>query len=564
MDRHRWIMCLLVPLAVASTMVIEADGSRAASPVTLSAFDQPELSVPLRLPPDPFADEPSAGDAADQPYVMDAEEIGAGTIIDFPEERPPFIYELIEAAPRALTWPDKPLAGFFSRVLFAEHVEIESALEEEATGLQPIPERPRLLVEWNERFLSPGWLNRGIKMPTGVIWRPAVWVFGQYRSAYQYFDTNRAPDPISEWANTLDLFGQVNLSGTERVLVGLRPMDEERGDRREFAGYDFRNGNWIDGGNAEFQTLFFEGDFGEIFPFLDPYDTRFLDYGFSVGRMPLIAQQGLLLNEDRADSVTVTRNTLNGYGNLNLRITGVYSWDELNRNSPTGRPNTFDEGSQMFAILTESDYYHNTFNVDAVYVDSDDRVFGDLFSFGVSAIRRHYLFHNTYNTSLHFLASIPNGPTTPFSNQGELLFAQTSWTPHHTEDLIYVNAFWAIDQFTSPARGPLVGGPLGQTGILFAAPGLGRAGPPINNGTNDVAGASLGYQLFFDETRQQVIWEIGGRKETEGVSRGIIATGMRYQRAMGQHFIFIVDGFVGKQEAMPTSTGARSEILLRF
>jgi hypothetical protein len=519
---------------------------------------------PPRSPPIPPVDESQEPENADGRSHPSLEETGTLTVIDFPHERPPLIHSLIETVPQVATWPSGPLAHFFSDVLCAEHVALESALEEEPFGLKPIPDRPPLLIEWNDKFLAPGWLNQGIPMPTGTIWRPALWVFGQYRSAYQYFDSNRSSDPISEWANSLDLFGQVNLSGTERVLIGLRPLDEEYDNRREFASYDFRNGDWIDGGNADFQTLFFEGDFGEVFPFLDPYDSYFLDYGFSVGRMPLIAQQGLLLNEDRTDSVTLTRNTLNGLGNLNLRVSGVYSWNQLNRNSPTGRPNTIDPDSQMFALLTESDYYHNTINVDAVYVESSNATIGDLFAFGVSAIRRNYMFHNTYNTSLHVLASFPNGPTTPFSDQGELLFAQTSWTPHHTEDLIYLNGFWAIDQFTSPARGPLTGGPLGQTGLSFAAPGLGRAGAPISNATNDVVGASLGYQWFFDETRQQVVWEVGGRKETDGNSRGAIATTMRYQRALGQHWIFVLDGFVAKQESVPISSGARSEILIKF
>jgi hypothetical protein len=497
--------------------------------------------------------------APDEPAGQDE----GGQIVEFPEERPTFLLNLIEAVPTALTWPDRPMANFFSFVLRAEHDEPETELEEIPIGLQEIPPRPPLLIEWNELFLGPGFLNQGIEMPTGVVWRPTLWVFGTFRSGIQYFDIHRPVDPIVEWANRLDLFAQSNLSGTERVLLGLRPLDEEGVSSRTFTGYDLRNGNSINGFNDQVQTLFFEGDFGEIFPFLDPYDSRFLDYGFSVGRIPIIAQQGLLLNEDKIDAVTVTRNTLNGNGNLNLRITGVFAWDQIHRNSVTGRPNTRDHSSHMVALLTESDFYVATVNLDAVYVYSDGDV-GDMLVLAASAIRRHYLFHNTYNTSLHVLTSIPTRDTTPFSDQGELFFAQTSWTPHHTEDLIYLNAFWAVDQFTSPARGTLAGGPLGQTGILFAAPGLGRAGAPIGNATNNVIGASLGYQLFFDETRRQVIWEFGGSKETDGPNRGAVATALRHQRAYGQHSIFILDGFVGKPESMDVISGARAELLIKF
>ena len=480
--------------------------------------------------------------------------------IEFPEAESPLWCELLEAGPTVLSWPDEPLANFFGHVLGVEHHIIESAIEEHPIGIQPIPARPPLLVEWNELFLGGGTLAQGIETPTGAIWRPAFWVFGEYRGALQYFDRG---NPSTEWANRLELFGQLNLSGTERVLVGVHPFDEETNSRRDFTGYDFNDGKWTDGTNAKFQTLFFEGDFGEIFPRLDPYDTEFLDYGFSIGRMPLLAQQGLLINEDMIDAVTVTRNTLNGHGNLNLRATGVYSWRGINRNSATGRPNDFDPSSQMVAILTESDFAKRTVNLDAAYVHGDP-TFGNLYAFAASSIRRHHGHHNTYNTSVHLLASIPEGPTTPYADQGELFFAQTSWTPHHTDDLIYMNAFWAIDQFTSPTRGPLMGSPLGQTGILFASVALGQYSAPLAVRTDNLAGASLGYQLQFNATRDQLIFEIGGAKETKGGNRGVIGTGLRYQKAIGQHSILVVDGFVGKPEEQRVTQGLRTEWRIKF
>ncbi len=507
-------------------------------------------------------DELPAPSSEATPFHAETPSFEDATEVHFPHEDPPLWADVIEAVPTILTLPDERLGCFFSKLLGAEHDHLETELHEEAIGLHPIPPRPPLFLELNELFLAPGFLKQGIEIPTGAIWRPSLWVFGQSRMAVQYFERNRAVDPVVEWANRLDLFAQLNLSGTERVLVGLRPFDEERNDARNFSGYDFRN-TWTDGWNSHFQTLFFEGDFGEIFPRLDPYDSHLLDFGFSVGRMPLLAQQGLLINEDMIDAVTVTRNTLNGHGNLNFRMTGVYAWRGINRNSINGMGNDFDAASKMVAILTESDFAVRTINIDAAYVYGDP-AFGDLYTFGVSSIRRHYGYENTYNTSIHLLASFPDGRPTPYSDQGELLFAQTSWTPHHTEDLVYLNTFWAIDQFTSPARGPLMGGPLGQTGILFAGSGLGRYGAPIGVMTNNVAGASLGYQMFFDHTREQVIFEVGGVKETKGVSRGALGAGVRIQKACGQHTIFVLDGFVSKHEAQPTSQGARSEILIKF
>ena len=483
--------------------------------------------------------------------------------LHFPRPEVPRWAKLIEFVPTKLSKPVDRFGCLFGRLFCMEHDEVELGLDDHAIGIQPIPERPRLILELNEHFLAPGFLNQGIETRHGAIWRPSLWVFGEYRTSFHYYDRDRPGDHIVENVHRLDLFAQLNLSGTERILAGFRPLDEEEGGRRPFTGYDFRNGDYLDAWNANLQTLFFEGDFGELFPLLDPFDSKGLDIGFSVGRMPLLAQQGLLINEDMIDAVTVTRNTLNGRGNLNLRMTGVFSWRGTNRNSAIGLPNDFDPGSKLYAFLTESDFACSTVNIDGVYVDGDE-AFGDLFAFGVSSIRRHHLYENTYNSSLHLLASFPGGDRTAYADQGELLFSQLSWTPHHTEDLIYLNSYWAIDQFTSPARGPAFGNALGQTGILFGGIGLGSYGAPIAVRTDDTVGTSLGYQMFFDHTRSQVIWELGGVTETKGPGRGAIASALRVQKAFGQHLICILDGFVSKPEARNVAQGARMELRVKF
>ena len=475
-----------------------------------------------------------------------------------PQAEPPAGWRLFEAGPEFLELPHKPLSRLFGFLVRGEPVDPQTELDHRPIGLQAIPERPPLIIETDEPFLAPGRLQQGIELPTGAVWRPALWVFGTYRNGFQYLDTPTGTR-LGEWAHRLDLFAQVNFTGTERLLFGMRPLDQEVGGSREFNSYDFRGGNSIDGWNGEVQTLFFEGDFGEVFPRLDPLDSEQLDIGFSVGRMPLLAQQGLFINEDKIDALTITRNTLYGPGLLNLRMTGVYAWDEVNRNN-----NAADDDAQLFALLTESDFASSTVNADFAYVKSEARN-GDLIAWAVSGIQRFHGFRNTYNSSIHFLASHAIDGESPLAGNGELLFSQFSWTPHHSHDLIYVNGFWAIDQFTSPARGALAGGPLGQTGVLFSAPGLGRIGAPLSNQASNTAGTSIGYQMFFDETRKQVVFEVGGRADTNSRGRGDMgAVGGRYQQAFGRHVVLIIDGVLAKTEGSGLVTGTRVEMLVKF
>lgn len=477
------------------------------------------------------------------------------------EVEPPLFSELSESFLHALETPAEPLAHLFEHLLCSEHVEPHTDLDRHAIGIQPVPERPPLLLELNEEFLAPGFLRQGIVTPTGAIWRPSLWVFGTFRTGINHFENGTSPD-VTEWANRLDLFTQLNLSGTERVLLGLRPLDEQNNGTRQFSGYDFRNSNGLDGLNDQIQTLFFEGDFGEVFPYLDPYDRRALDYGFSIGRQPMSFQQGLLLNEDRIDALTITRNTLNGNGILNYRGTFVYAWNEINRDNLTG-PNVLGNDNQMIGYFTETDIRSSTINADFAYVWSNSGA-DDLAVMGLSSIQRIHGFENTYNSSAHILASFPTNGETNLAGQGELLFHQLSWTPHHTNDLIFLNTFWGIDQFTSASRGPLNGGPLGQTGLLFSAAGLGNYGAPLDNNASNVIGASLGYQLFFCDTREQIIWEIGGRQDTDGTNDAAIATGIRYQKALNQHWFLIMDTFASKRESTDPGHGIRFELQSKF
>ncbi len=478
-----------------------------------------------------------------------------------PQEEEPLAGHIIESFLETIGRPAEPTAKGLEPLLHAKHDQPHTALDDHAIGLQPGPDRPELLIETNERFLDIGFLNQGVRIKTGAVWRPSLWVFGTYRTGINYFDSGAAGH-VAEWANRLDLFSQLNLSGTERIVFGVRPFDEEEMSTRRFGGYDFDRNQQQDAWNLDPQTLFFEGDFGEIFPMLDPYDTRALDIGFSVGRQPMSFQQGLLINEDRIDALTITRNTLNGNGNLNLRATAVYAWNEINRNNLTGL-NVNDGDGQLVGLFTESDFRECTVNADVAYVWSDNGI-DDLLAAGLSGIRRISGFHNTYSSSLHILASFPTSAETNLAGQGELLFSQFSWTPHHTVDLVFLNAFWAIDQFTSASRGTLAGGPLGQTGLLFSAAGLGRYGAPLNNQASNVAGASLGYQMFFDGTKQQVVLEVGGRQDTDSTDRAAIAGGIRYQKALDQHWLVVIDGFVSKREGNDVGQGGRVELQMKF
>ena len=283
-----------------------------------------------------------------------------------------------------------------------------------------------------------------------------------------------------------------------------------------------------------------------------------LDYGFSVGRQPLLIQDGLLINAAMLDAFTVTRNTLNGYGNLNFRATGMFAWDQVYRND-----DVYDPSAYLYGVFLESDYKESTVNADFVYVSANHST-GSAFYAGLSGIQRMEAFDTRWNTSFHALISVPTDQQTTATGQGELLFGQVSMTPQGTPNLIYATAFWAIDNFSSAARDPTVGGPLGQVGLLFASPAIGMYGAPLNNAANHVVGGALGYQVLLDDTRKQLIFEAACRKDTNNIDQGQIGLGARYQQACGQHSIFLFDVFIDKQEGLEVGCGCRTSIIVKF
>ncbi len=408
------------------------------------------------------------------------------------------------------------------------------------------PKRPRLLLEIGEDFLNSGHLSQGIRLPTGAVWRPALWVFGTYRSSVQSFDDGANEN--GEWAHRLDIFANLRLTGTERVLIGFRPADEFGG-----VGYNFDSGidqGWQDDFNGEIETLFFEGDLGELFPFLDDDDSRSFDIGFSVGRQDLFFQEGILIN-DNIDAVGLTRNSLRPPGTSNLRITGLFGWNRVHRN------NVEDPTARLLALLTEVDFPFSTIAVDAVYTIASDTT-GDAFYGGVGAVQRI----GRFNTAFRVNASLPVSGSTMAVTRGAVFFSEISWSPHHTENLFYVDNFWAIGAY-SPAAIRL-GGPLGRAGILFESAGMGRFRSPLSSRADDVVGGAIGHQMFFAHGRRQLIVELGGRKDTNGIGEAEAALGLRLQQAVGRRLVVRLDGFGAVREGRDEAFGGRVETLVKF
>lgn len=444
----------------------------------------------------------------------------------------------------------------------AEHQGEESKFSDKCIPLANIPKRPKPIIELGAPFLGTGVIKKGFTLPGGAVWQPSLMAFGTSRSAVQGFANSADDSQLVEAVTRLDLFGNLYLTQTERVVVGFRPLDRDgRFTTRTLTGTP--EGQFAPDTNVlnfRLSTLFFEGDLAELLPNLDKNDSRRLDYYFSVGRQPLAFQDGALINEDQMDMLGVTKANMKIGGLINTRVTGVWGWNQITRQG-NGR-NVTDSSAKLFGLFSEMDTRRSTIELDAVYVKGSDTT-GSGFHFGVSDTRRMGSRSNT----LRVLGSMPVGDSSEFNRQGFLIQEQIGWTPHHSDNWVYVSAFAGIGQFRSAARGQANGGPGGPTGVLFAAPGIGRLGAPLGNQVDNAAGGAIGYQMFFAQKRKQLVVELGGRMKMKDDAPGgnLGGVGATFQAAIMRRWLFIVQGNSRyNTETKKSLVGLRTELQLRM
>ena len=266
-------------------------------------------------------------------------------------------------------------------------------------------------------------------------------------------------------------------------------------------------------------------------------------------------QDGIMLN-DNFDALGITRSSLFLLGSSATRITGMFGMNEIHRGD-----NIRDRDARIYGLFVSSDYEKSTYDVDLAYVDGSNESGGDGVYAGVAQTRRFGHINSTLRANFSWALDERN----PAVDTGQLLTAQLSRTPNYNHDLIYVNGFVGFNNYTSAARDPAVGGPLGNIGILFAAVGLGQYGAPLGNNARKSVGAAIGYQHFFDSEKQsQLIVEAGGRTPTDGANDSAVAIGAQYQRAFGQHAILVLGGFGSHHEQRGGGYGARMEMRIKF
>ena len=424
-----------------------------------------------------------------------------------------------------------------------------------------LPQRNPPIIEWNEPFLGAGNIKPGFTSLTGAIWQPAFWVFGDYRATGGYADdgVSKARAYIS---TRLDIFGHLQLTPTERVVIGFSPLSAGGNRGTGVLKVDGQRTQFVNGFDPNIKALFFEGDTRQLFPGIDANDRRGLDFGFSIGRQPIFFQEGIMINNSM-QALGITKDTIQVPGlTQDIRITGVFGWTDIRRGD-----NLPDPTAYLLGVFTETQLRKSIITFDFAYVGSDNprdlagvQRGGSGVYFGASATQRF----GEVNTAFRINTSSALDGRGSAVDNGVLLFTEISRNAPASNNIIYANFFQAFGNYTSAARDAQAGGPLGRVGILFAAPVAGLSGSPISSYTNHAYGGALGYQMFFDANRTQLTLELAAKDDTNGTNQGIVAFGAQYIRAVTSRTSIQFNGFVSAGENRRVGSGLSVESRTRL
>lgn len=441
---------------------------------------------------------------------------------------------------------------------------------------EDLPPRAGALIELGRGINEVGELPHGIEMPTGAVWQPALWIFGSLRGAF--LDSDRDPralpgpnGEIEELAVRMDLFANLQLTGTERVIAHIRPLDGTGGFTRQVLGpEDDRRETRTDWSP---EVLFFEGDLGEMFPLLDPQDRGEGDLGFAVGKMPVEFQNGYLVRDEMV-AVGLSKTNVQVPGSGGVRVLGLWGFDHVNESNGARDRRNVD----LLGLFVEGDFPWGLLEMDLAATFADESR-GRQVNAGIG-----WTGHSAgHNYSLHVNASQQDGQTVvhdpdpkkrrnvrPNGQEkdydGLLAVAGYSTEVSLAHDLLYANAWWAEGDFGRLASNGTP--PLGPIGLSFAGVGLGAYRPALWPRPLDSAGAALGVQKFFAAEKANLVLELAHRRDLEeedefGDTGGSALT-LRFQRKFANRFMVQADAYRAWYGKGGNSTAARCELRVNF
>jgi hypothetical protein len=421
---------------------------------------------------------------------------------------------------------------------------------------------PKPLLELGRPLYREGPLGSGVNVvgERNLLF-PGFVAFGDWRNVVAYNDNGKNEAAVIATRLNLDL--DLRLTSTERLHAFFRPLDRGgAGTRYEFAGPDKRNG--VSEWNAVPQTLFFEGDLGQIYNGLSGDYTKF-DLPFTIGLIPMIFQNGIWV-EDAFTGAAFTIPAKNSpwAGISNMDLTFFAGFDKVT----TRAFNNADHGANIFGVAgfveANQGYWEGGFG----RVVGKDQFHGQDYNSLTLAYTSRFrdILSNSIRGIWTFGQQEPNDKQQ--TADGFVLLVENSFITRLPSTLVpYFNAWAGFDRPVPLARQE--GGLLKNTGINFETDGV-TGFPKLDDSGQGTYGGALGIQYLFN-LDQQIVLEaatvqvMGDNNEVGRPAKGDqYGIGIRYQLPLSLDWILRMDAMHGFLVNDRDFSGARLELRKKF
>lgn len=345
-----------------------------------------------------------------------------------------------------------------------------------------------------------------------------------------------------------------DLTSTERFHVRYQPF-VDIDEPRTSGVWRFHNDSNQPDHQLEFNTdsifAWFEGDIGEMFDFIDPEGRLPIDLNFAVGLLPLVFQDGYLLN-DNALGVILAKPNMVLPGTTRVHAQVMAAFDEINA---AGAGAADKNDSSLYGATVQIDAYKKYFELNYLHLQNKTTSSLSQNFFAGSLVSSYGLFNYAFRAMFN-----TNDPRS--SGDGRLYVFDVNHPVfiknHYDKNYAYASAFYGTEGWNDVAQGRT-----GRTGILFR--GLRSTDFPVlrNTGT-DSLGASLGLKMFFLREVLSINPEFSYLVDKSAASNDQYAFGAELQYIISNHLSMVSKLVIISNEIRSEDWGNFTELRFKF
>ncbi|QDU87119.1 hypothetical protein Pla175_04750 [Pirellulimonas nuda] len=417
----------------------------------------------------------------------------------------------------------------------------------------------RPLVELGLPFYDNGPIpvSQDFLGPTNLV-QQKFYVYGDYRLGFSQNDLVVGENSVL--AHRLNLEVDYWLTATERFHAFLGPLQEGNNFMRIEDG-EFKNE--LDFFDAGTDTLFFEGDLGQIYGGATGQYAP-IDLPVTAGLVPLLFQNGVwMLDAMTGVAACLPANNSAALDWSNFDVTFFAAFDRIS----TAADGFNENDVNLFGAHTFIESRGGYFEAGYAYVLDKVQAGRSYNNIGLSYTRRY--FGRVSNSLRTIFNAGQDGPVDERTADGVLLLMENSLITENQYNVIpYLNFFAGFGRPQPAARAGAFGGVLFNTGILFQSDAL-TGYPTLDPTGNNSFGAALGADLLSRSFNQQLIVEVAALQVFDS-DQGRVApgdqygVGARWQKALTNASLVRADVMHGWLENSGDISGARIEYRWKF